>query len=653
MDRKTLIALMAIGLVGILIRIFPTIRNFALGNDFGIYYTILQDFVRSGKVVGTFSSPWGGAGYGDFPMMYWIIIGIWKTTGINYTELLIRVPPIFGGLSSVIIFFIALKITGNKLVSLLSSLFDAVNPILVFQTSLSSILVFGHFFGLITILFFIYYLENRRYLFPALISGAALIASHPLSTFMYLMAIVGISMIYLMIKSKRSDRLSLAIFLYPISSMTFLYWYLFFPDFKSFLASGILHLSAPAIIFLYFVMVTVVLVFPYSIIRPTLARYGSFPERSIKSILPVTLVSYASVSAIGLLLLVRVLPAFTVADALSLIPILMDGFLAIMGLFFVHGKAKSVILGWLLLLLIPFLYSLATWNMVLYPGRYFEYFFEPLSILEAIAIVHILKSTQISVEERLRRGNKTFIARSKGMVHNGKLDLTHYMRVVAKKIEMEFERIRISNFKSFAVLCLLVIVVTASAATPYQVEKAVTPSGNQSINIPDQRAALWLEHNGSSNESMATDHILGLLLDGYNVSSTFENISYLWNSTSITNNTLEELMGNNFSISMNYSHVGYILIDNYMLYDGVWGFNGLTHPYAKPIMMTNASFLKFFTAPFVPVYFNYTSSSSWAMVLQVNWTYLDSNFNLNVTSVPVMTNGNLTASYILKVIKPL
>ena len=122
MDRKTIAAVSVIGLAAIFIRILPSLRAFAIGNDFGIYYTILQEFVKSGKIMDTFPSPWGGAGYGDFPVMYWIIIAFWKVTGISYTLLLVKIPPIFGGLASVIIFLIAYKITKNSVISLLVKL---------------------------------------------------------------------------------------------------------------------------------------------------------------------------------------------------------------------------------------------------------------------------------------------------------------------------------------------------------------------------------------------------------------------------------------------------------------------------------------------------------------------------------------------------
>ncbi len=109
-------------------------------------------------------------------------------------------------------------------------------------------------------------------------------------------------------------------------------------------------------------------------------------------------------------------------------------------------------------------------------------------------------------------------------------------------------------------------------------------------------------------------------------------------------------MGNYASPSLNYTPVGYILIDNYMFKNGVWGFDGLVNPYAKPIPMSNASFLKFFKEPFRAVYFNYTSSNSWALIIQVNWSYLDENYHLNVPAVSVLNESVYSDNNIISVV---
>lgn len=634
MERKTVAAISAIAFLAVFIRIFPTFSNFAVGNDFGIYNTIIRDFALSGKIFSTYKSPWGGAGYGDFPVMYWIIIGLWKLTGLNYTELLVRVPPIFGGLTSVIIYLIAWKITGNRIVSLISALFDAVNPVIVFQTSISSILVFGHFFGLLTILFLLCYAESYRYLIPAVFSGFVLVMAHPLSTFMYLIAATGIVLVSLYRDSSLRERIRFALFLYPVSIFTFVYWYFFFPGFQQFLSAGILHLPGSLVMGGFFALVTIVLAFPFRLLQPHVRKFDRFRRANSLGFLKGSLAIYGVSIGIGFPLMVKLLPSFTVLDGLSMIPVVLNGALAIVGMSLSRGRARIILTGWLLLLGSAFLYSLATWNTVLYPGRYFEYLFEPLSILEGIAIYSLmirLRSSSPLIDGSIH----PHLSRGIGYVREGEEYLLSHMNGFARNVRASTRVGYHTSAGTLAIIGIILVVCTASAATPYQVGKIVTPSGNQSISIPDYHAAQWLLGNASQNYSVATDHILGLMVDSYNQSGTFEDIHYLWNESSVNTAMLQEMMGNSYNRSSNYTPVGYVLIDNFMLYNGVWGYDGLSNPYAKPIVMSNMSFFKFFSEPFVPVYFNYSLSTSWAIVFAVNWTYIDVTYGLHIP------NGNL------------
>ena len=653
MERKTLLAVVLVGLMSIMIRLTPTLRAFAVGNDFGIFYSILQDFVRSGTIVSTFSSPWGSAGYGDFPMMYWVIIGFWKLTGISYTLLLIKIPPILGGLEAVIIFFIAYRITGKNGVSLLAAVFAAVNPVLVFQTSLSADLVFGHFFGILMMMFFIYYIEDERYLIPAKISGIFLVLSHPLSTYIYLIGVLGIILVDLMIRPGVHNRIKYALFIYPISAFMFLYWHAFFPNYTIFMHGGLLGIPALYDVIIYFGLVTLAIVFPSRILLKFLVRIQEKVKDSSKDILKFTLFVYSASATLTFFIMMELLPSFSIFDALSLIPLLANGALAIIGMNAVRGYSKNILGGWLVLMAASFVYSLVTWNMVLYPGRYFEYFFEPFSILESIGFVAVLDATRRSIQNsEIRRHPFSKMPIIWTNRHDSRFSTPLYLRIY-RSLRSLMKSSGIHNGKSVAVLGLLAVLLTASAVTPGQVEKTVTPSGNQSISIPDYHAALWLEQNATDGYSVATDHILGLLLDGYNLTGTFESVHYLWNATSLNASVLDELLGYEYSSKLNYTPIGYILIDNFMLENGVWGYEGLSDPYAKAIPLTNLSFAKFFETPFVPVYFNYTSSSNWAIVFQVNWSNIDHDNNLNVGNGNyTVFDANLSTPHIMSIIYP-
>lgn len=631
---KIALPLALVGILSVLIRMYPTMGNFAFGNDFGIYSTIARDFVNSGKIFETFHSPWGGAGYGDFPVMYWIVIGLSKISGLNYSLILIKAPPVFGGLCSIIIYFIAYRLTGNEIVSLLSAVFDAVNPVIAYQTSISSILVFGHFFGLLTVLFFIYYLDDSRYVLPFMVTGILMVMSHPLSTAMYLLAIIGISLVHLSHRQKFRERLKLAAALYFLSTFMFAYWSLFFRGFADFMSGGILGLPAPLIIFTYYTVVTLILFFPLDILPELRTRFNRNLFKGRIEVLYASLAAYASIVIVSITTILKLIRSITPLDTLAFMPLILDGGLAIVGMHFARGSLKKIVSGWLLLTGLSLLYSVLTWNTVLYPGRYIEYIFEPLSLLEAAGVVGILAELK---KHNRRKHSKEVATWARDEIvpirkrPTGLKTLKRSLLGILHGISGRY-----SKMNTFVAILLLFCLIAASAATPLQVGNMVTPSGNQAISLQDYEAAKWLQYNADRNYSVATDHILGLMVDGFNFTGTFEKINQTWSQPSFGNGSLHELMGKAYSPSQNYSPVDYILIDNYMLNKGVWGHNGLANPYEKPVLMTNRSFGKFFSLPFVPVFFSNTSTGNWAIVFQVNWTYINSEFG---TNIPV---GNLT-----------
>ena len=646
MNWKTALVLTIVGFVAVFIRIYPTMGNFAFGNDFGIYSTIARDFLNSGRIFETFRSPWGGAGYGDFPVMYWIVLGLSRISGLNYATLLVKVPPVFGGLCSIIVYFIAYRLTKNSLVSCLAAMFDAVNPVIAYQTSISSILVFGHFFGLLSVLFFISYLDDRRYFLPFLGAGILMVLSHPLSTFMYLLAILGITLAYLARRQSLGERLKLAAAIYPLSTFIFAYWFLFFKGFSSFMSGGVLHLPASLIIFAYYAVVTLLLFFPIERLLKLRQNSRNDPVSNNNLWLYLSMAAYATVSTAAIIIILDLVPGLSPVDVLSFIPLILDGALAIMGMYFARGTLRQITAGWIFLMGLALLYSVVTWNMVLYPGRYIEYLFEPLSILEAVGTVSLFN---LFMKNHYKDHPHSSIFRRSKLIITVKGQRTVFGMLKRSALNfLESMGGRYNRTSAFGVLLLLFVLIAASAATPYQVGNMVTPSGNQAISLPDYEAAKWLQYNADRNYSVATDHILGLMVDSYNLSGAFEDINQTWTETGFGNQTLHELLGREYSPSQNYSPVGYIFIDNYMLSQGVWGYGGLSNPYHKPIKMTNQSFLKFLYPPFVPVYFNNTTGNTWSLVIQVNWTWINSEYGTDVSVANLtMLQPATTASYLV------
>ncbi len=139
--------------------------------------------------------------YNYFPVLYiFSALGHW-ITGVDLLWLMPKIAPIFGGLTVFIFYFIVYDLTKRRDLALLSSLFLAVIPFHVYQTSHAAPLTMGHFFMMLSCYLFMKYMDQKKYLIPLLISTVFLIMSHHLTTYFFLITIFFI----VVIKSIRVD----------------------------------------------------------------------------------------------------------------------------------------------------------------------------------------------------------------------------------------------------------------------------------------------------------------------------------------------------------------------------------------------------------------------------------------------------------------
>ncbi len=618
--------LFLIALGAIVIRLIPTLTNYGWGNDFGIYYSITEDYVKAHLTVINVPSQWGAAGYGSFPVMYWIISAAYYITGISWKILLTTIPEIFGGLTVVSIFFITKEITRNEKISLIAALFLAVNPIQAYQTSIPSILVFGHFFGLLTVLMLIITLRNKKAFVPLAVFSVLLVLSHQLSTFMYLFEILGI-LLYLKISRSRLDK-SYYFYLASFSTFMFAYWIINVKATTSFMTSGIMNVPWYVIILSYYILITVMFFLPSKMTAILRKAAEKLKPISSKYIIRATMLLSFVVPIIGVIVFRKYIDNLSIYAIGVFIPTFIITSIASIGYIYAWNKYR-IVLGMLSLLLAAAIFSIATMNSVLLPGRFFEYLFEIVSIFDGIGVYEYINEKRphtIRIEYKRRASDTRTFTTPTPPVGNisQSIPCVHIDQGVASsRISRNeyFERKEYTRAQT-GVAILLLIVLVGSAFSIYPIGSIVVPSGTQSISYQDEAAIQWLDVHGNRSFSVASDHRLGLLVEAYNFTDTFEYSSYLWNKSSYT---LYEPQLTGAYENKTLPPVGYVLIDNYMYKDGVWGYGGVTNPDSPSLEFTNSSFLKFFMNPFVPVYFNYSySTNDWAMIVEVNWTYIDS-----------------------------
>ncbi|BAB59769.1 TVG0620303 [Thermoplasma volcanium GSS1] len=654
MNRKSLAILALITGVGIGIRIIPSLTSYGWGNDFGIYYTITQDYIRSRLAVIDVPSPWGISGYGSFPVMYWVISVIYFFTGIKWVYLLKFVPPVFGGLTVTIIYFIAKEITKDERVAFLSAIFLAVDPVQAYQTSISSILVFGHFFGLLTILTFLTSFRNTKYFVSATVFSVLLVMSHQLSTFMYLLEMLGILAYYKL--SRGSIGLYHKIYIEAFSSFMFLYWIINVKHTLGFISGGSLGIPWYITISIYFVLLTLFISLP--------KKYTSSLLWAIKKLRPINykhttklavLLSFV-IPLAGIVLMRRYITNITGYTFAVFIPILLTVSIASVG-YIVAWKKYPVLLGMLALLLVTAIYAVATMSTVLLPGRFFEYIFEILSIYDAAGLYSYIdsrrpKGIKIEYVKSNSLGARQLWDVSVGQPGIGPTAIV-YSKVNSRSYQATYyyEKKRYSKSQVISAIVLFIVLI-GSASAVYPLGQVVVPSGTQAISYQDEYAINWVVAHDTGNYSVLSDHRLGLMIEAYNITDPFEYASYVWNSTDYAV-IVPQLLGEYKNISMH--PVEFILIDNYMYKDGVWGYKGGVNPDIPPIKFTNQSFLKFVAQPFIPVYFNFSASTGdWAMVVAVNWTFISEkyHFEVPVGLLNLTFNNSVNAVQLLQIVNP-
>lgn len=616
-----------ITLLGILLRSIPSFNYAIWGVDFGIYYDITTAFVNLGQIFTTFPSIWGTSGYGDFPMFYWTMIFLHDITGLSVQYLLLHFTPIFAGLTIPLIYLIARKLTKSDFIGIVSALFLAINPMEVFETSMVGLLVFGHVFLLLSILLFIYTRDNPKYFIPLTFSSVALILSHHLTTYMYILSIIGIIYVTKIFHPDYKNFKYEFTYLLAFSASTFFFWLKFIPSMYGFLTQAFLGILPWYLVIVVFYLLIAILFLTEGKIRKYFVMIIESKKLSIKNIYFYAITMVISFTILILLITIGIKGIKISVDGFLLsIPFLIT--LGFTGVGINEGRnypqVKVILGGWVLFLAVSMVFSIITWNGVLIPYRYLEYIFEPFSIYGAIGVYSLYSSIK-TYSQKNKHDGIIYIYPSTNM--SGVISGTEN-RISAPLAFSSFGRIqkiyvrRVQKYKNLRGIFLAILIVTVllSMVTAYPFVNQVSETSQNYVTPVMMGGINWLEKYGNRSYSVATDAVDGLYLEAFGFNTTFEYAYKIWNSTNWYA-AIYELEGLNGT----YPKVGYVLINSNMFYNGVYGYELATHPsYDPPIMMSNASLDKFFHEPFIEVYYNSTADNSqWVYVFEVNWTYIN------------------------------
>ncbi len=643
--------LMLITGFAIFIRSLPAWTNAAWGCDFGIYLGLTKSVSETGMIFPAYSG-WGSS-YNEFPILFSVNAFAHWISGIDLLVIMPKLIPIFGGLSVLIFYFVARELLHDKKIAILSTLFFAVLPFHVYQTSHSSPLTMGHFFMMLSMFLFLKYRKNSKYIIPLLISTILLVMSHHLTTYFYLTVLIFI----VFLENLKTKKWTLSfkkdvLYLFSASAITFSYWaFIATTVYYSFMRSGLsiagVRLDSVIIIGLFYAIFFAMFWLIIKIrkhhqkIKDVISLIDEIykkTKRAIKVsifsvkrkktydtigslywfdtskphnifILKFLLSMIISVSLMIIFTIINIPwinAKFTPVSIIYTFPFLVVISLGVAGFSYTwHTKNGAFICGWILAVLLSFGYAILSNNRILLPHRHVEYMMAPLAIIAVFGLGGILSDTKYV--EFLSK----FKTKKDSFVH------------------MPSKKIKFSKKNPLLKLFIIFVIVLSLAATPYLAHKTLNASDER---ITTQNIAVfeWMSENLDKNLSMiASDHRLARMAEAYGFNTTKDETEEIWEAEKL-DEYIYELLG----VGKNHSRITHIIIDNIMKYDVVHVHFGEIRYMINKTREDDtrfASYDKFSKQPFNLIYRNESIETDivtqepiqWAEIYEVNWTYLE------------------------------
>ncbi len=574
--------------IAIVVRSLPAWMNAAWGGDFGIYYGLTSRFVENQQIFNEYNG-WGGM-YNYFPVLYiFSALGHW-ITGVDLLWLMPKIAPVFGGLTVFIFYFIVYDLTKRRDIALLSSLFLAVVPFHVYQTSHAAPLTMGHFFMILSCYLFLKYMDQKKYLVPLMISTVFLIMSHHLTTYFFLITIFFI----VVIKSIRVDLRTMyrdVAYVLAASALTFSYWiFIATPVFSTFMNNG-LSISSYFVILLFYIGLVGCLLGiavmkkkkPGFIYRAK-KTFTFHPAHSRKRALIYFTAGFVFIFCAEIVFLFVNFPVSGIRmkplSILYSIPMLFFIGFGCLGVEYLkHMKNRWFFQAWLCAILSSFIYSLVTVNTTLFPDRHVEYLTVPACLFAAVGILYFFRSREYKVSLSLKKQ---------------------------------------LSYPTIQALFVLVVcgLVFSNAVAVYPVYTSLEWM-DESIPNETANAIDWMNDNLDRNNTLvATDLRLSKMIWAEGMNATFEGTNDTWTSETWVGCVAD------FDAEMHHRLVTHVLIDDVMRDISV------NVRVLQSVYMTNESYLKFSQEPFTLVYRNATVNQEneeihWAEVYSVNWTFIE------------------------------
>lgn len=397
MRKSAALGLAAVLIASIVIRFSPLFSFLYWGSDTGEYVSILRAMVRTGHLTTDYDG-WGIT-YPFFPGMVFVQGAAIHLAGAEMTGVVALLIPVLGALAVVPVFLIALRIHGGRGAALFAAAFLAGAIPHAYTTAHPAPAALGSLFALTGLLLFLRLGTDRRIALPLVLVTGALIATHHLSGFFFVLMVIGAIVLRNLIgrwTGSRGDKRKV-VYAFGLVGLTFAYWFGYAETFRTSILPDVDIEPWWALLAAFPVLLIAIALLVYARTRIAWRYRPSYPD--VRGGLAAFAAALVAMGLIGIIATMVAVPGTTFAvplrGLLYFVPLVLVLSLAAAGRRYLDfcrdGLAPS---AWFLVLLGSALVGIAAAPRILIPYRHAEYLMVPLAVFAGIGVVHLLGLTR-------------------------------------------------------------------------------------------------------------------------------------------------------------------------------------------------------------------------------------------------------------------
>ena len=399
LDRVHLLWLGAVVLLVTFVLLAP-LNSFALfGSDTGEYYHLTATLTTTGHLPTSGYTGWGTA-YPDFPGLFLLAGAVAGAANGGPLGALTVAVPVVAALSVVPLFLLFRRLVPQPTIALLGAAFASVLMPRAFSLAHPAPLSLGDFFVVAALWLFVEGRRDARFYLPLALGAGALIVTHHLSSYFFLVSAVGGLVVFELWRPGAWSRrfpLRELVFLAGFTVVLLVYWFVLSPQFVHILHTGLAGLGEGLVIPLSAAAVLLLAIAGAAIRwrrrRPHRSPSFRYPSTAsvLRDMVLILGVEIAGITAITVIPLPGTAQTTVVAALVFFVPVFLTVVLAAgsrrLSTAFRLGPFT---IAWMAVLGLAAAAALLVSNPELPADRHVEYLVIPLGLVVALGIGHLV-----------------------------------------------------------------------------------------------------------------------------------------------------------------------------------------------------------------------------------------------------------------------